>query len=68
MGLGVRMDQYTQRASVYNKPGYEGAELGGREEVHLEHGDWVWTDRFIPEGVDAEFGDFYSISIEVGLR
>lgn len=54
----IRMDQRAQRAPIDDQPRDEGAELRGREEVHFEHGDGVWADGFVEEGVDAEFGDW----------
>jgi len=43
---------------MYNEPGNESAELGGREEIHFKHGHRVRTYRLFPEFVDAELGDF----------
>lgn len=54
---GVRMDQGAERAAVDDQPGHEGAELRGREEADLEHGDGVRPDGLLPERVDAELGD-----------
>lgn len=51
------MHQRTQRAPINHQPGNEGAELRGREEVNFEHGDGVWAERFVEEGIYAEFGD-----------
>jgi hypothetical protein len=53
----IRMDKNAQRTPIYDEPGYESTELGGREEVYFEHGHGVGTDRGFPEFVDAEFGD-----------
>ena len=57
LGGRVRVDQRRQWAPPDDQPGDEGAELRGREEVHLEHGVWVGADGFLPEAVDAELGD-----------
>lgn len=53
----VWMHQHRQRASPDGQPGDEGAELGGREQVHLEHGDRVGANGAVPEGVDAQLGE-----------
>lgn len=49
----IRMNQDTQRPPMDNQPGDERAELRRCEEVHLEHGDGVWADGLVEEGVDA---------------
>lgn len=54
---GIRMHQRTQRTAVDNQPRNKGAELSWRKQIHLKHGHRVWTDGFVEEGVDAEFGD-----------
>ena len=53
----VGMYQSGQRTPVYDQPGYESAELCGIEEVDFEHCDRVRADGFVPDFVDAEFGD-----------
>lgn len=47
-----------KRAPVYGEPRDEGAELDGREEVDLEHGDGVRADGLVPESVDPQLGDW----------
>lgn len=53
----IRVHERAQRAPVDDEPGDEGAELRGREDVDLEHSDWMRTEGFFEEWVGAEFGD-----------
>ena len=52
------MHQGRQRAAPDDEPRHEGAELRGRQDVDLEHGDGVWADGLVPVPVDAELGEF----------
>lgn len=54
---GVGVDEGAERATVDDEPRDKGAELGGREDVYLEHRHRVWADGDVPESVDAQFGN-----------
>lgn len=53
----VKVHEYAERTTMDHQPRNKGAELGGREDVHLEHGHCVRADGLRVEAVGAEFGD-----------
>lgn len=58
----IRMNQRRKRAPINHQPGNKRSELRWREEVDFEHCYGVGTYGFVPELVDAEFGDFFGLS------
>lgn len=49
----IRMNQHAQRSPMDNQPRDERTKLRRCEDVDLEHGDGVWADGLVEEGVDA---------------
>ena len=50
----IRMHQHAQRASPDIQPRHKRAKLLGREQIDLEHADWVRTHGPLEHGVDAQ--------------
>ena len=61
----IWMDKSRKRTAVDNEPWNECTELGWCEEVYFEHGDGVGANRLLPEAVNAEFGDYFALTIDV---
>lgn len=59
----VRMYKRRQRSSMNYQPWNECTKLGRIEDIDLEHGDWVWPDRFVPQAVDSQFWKLSSNSL-----
>ena len=53
--VGIGVDQCAQGSSVDYKPGYKSTKLLRCEDVDFEHAEWMWSDGFVPDFVDAEF-------------
>ena len=51
----IRVYQNAQRASVDHEPRDESPKLCGCEDVDFEHGNWMWTDRSVPNAIDSKF-------------
>lgn len=59
--IGVNEDG--QGASVDGQPRNEGAELGRRKKIDLEHGHGMWTNWLLPKSINSQFRDWISVSI-----
>ena len=51
----IRVYQNAQRAPVDHKPRYESPKLCWCEDVDFEHGNWMWTNRPVPNAIDPKF-------------
>lgn len=62
---GVGMYQRAQGTPIDHQPWNEGSELRWCEEVDFKHGDWMWTNGFIPECIDPKFRDYGKLKLAV---
>ena len=62
----IWMNQDIQRAAMDDQPRNERAKHGRAENVDFEHGDGVWAHWLVPEGVNAEFGNWRWLGRQIG--
>lgn len=58
----VRVHQGTQRPAVHDKPAHKGPELMWSEKRHFEHPGGMGAIGRCVDGVDSEFGDYFTLS------